>query len=90
MRTVFIVFVLAVMGLSACGLYFGESTQNNQQPPDASNNSVPDASVENGDGGIGCGSDGGYYPPDAESPDGGAWYPDAAYPIDAGGAPDAW
>ena len=87
MRMVLLVLVLVVMGLSACGLYFGESQQNNQQLPDASNNSVPDASIGDGDGG--CGGDGGYYPPDGWSPpdagnDGGTWWPDAAYPADGG------
>ena len=93
MRTVFIVLVLAVMGLSACGLYFGESKQHNQQLPDASNNSAPDASIDNGDGGCGGdGGDGGYYPPDANwypdaGNDGGTWFPDAAYPADGGISP---
>jgi hypothetical protein len=80
---------LAIIGLSACGLYFDETKQHNQQFPDASNNSVPDASIGDGDGGTGCGGDGGYIPPDGwSSPDGGhdggTWWPDAAYVPDAG------
>jgi hypothetical protein len=37
MRKVFIAVALALTTLSACGLYFGESSQGNQQIPDASN-----------------------------------------------------
>ena len=38
MRKVFIAVALALTTLSACGLYFGESSQGNQQIPDAANN----------------------------------------------------
>ncbi|MBA3499246.1 MAG: hypothetical protein M4D80_15355 [Myxococcota bacterium] len=90
MRKVFIAVALALTMLSACGLYFGESSQGNQQIPDASNTG--------GDGGIeppDAGSDGGPCcgQPDANTGgcgDGGVEYPDAGPPSDANYIPDAW
>ncbi len=77
------VTLAVVTGLSACSLYFGESTQSNQQLPDASNTDPC------GDGGLGgCNlPDGGEYNADAGFPaDGGSYPPDGgSYPPDGGG-----
>ena len=91
MRKVFIALALTLTTLSACGLYFGESSQSNQQIPDADGSDAgwgqPDADHDGGNS-TGCGdagvSDDALYPPDAPSnpyPDAHTWYPDA--PVDA-------
>ena len=91
MRTLLIALVLSTFaagGLSACSLYFGETSQSNQQIPDASkgDNSdagwAPDSQLDGGPGG--CGDAG--YNADAGVSDA-AWptWPDA--PADAPGWP---
>ena len=103
MRKVFIAIALFAT-LSACGLYFGESSQGNQQIPDAAPSGgdggwgQPDAHDNDGGNPPGCGDAGvpndTVYPPDAPSnpyPDAATWYPDAAtwYPDAAISYPDA-
>jgi hypothetical protein len=86
MRKVFIAIALALTTLSACGLYFGESAQSNQQIPDASNTSG-DGGIDPPDAGPCCGQ------PDANTGgcgDGGTTYPDAGSPGDAAYYPDGW
>jgi hypothetical protein len=88
MRKLFIAIALALTTLSACGLYFGEKSQSNQQIPDAADNGGGDAGWDppdaDHDGGNppGCG-DAGIHPPDAPDLylDAQPWYPDA--PVDA-------
>ena len=93
MRKVFIAIALALTTLSACGLYFQEKSQSNQQIPDAGELGgdagwdPPDAEHDGGNP-PGCGDAGlpgdAPYPPDAPHnpyPDAQTWYPDA--PADA-------